>query len=54
MAGMFKDAADPAAGMAAWRLPFMIAGALCVIAAVCILMVKPLPSRSGEARASEA
>ena len=50
MAGMFKDAADPAAGVGAWRLPFMIAGALCVLAAVLIFSVRPLRA-SGRASA---
>jgi len=42
MAGMFKDAADPAAGSEAWLLPFIVAGVLSIIAGVLLFRVKPL------------
>ena len=40
MAGLFKDAADPAVGVAAWRVPFTIAGALCIVAAALVVLVR--------------
>ncbi len=40
MAGMFKDAGD-GKGVEAWLLPFVIAGALCLIAAMLALAARP-------------
>ena len=61
MAGMFKDAASADAGVGAWMLPFMIAGALSVVAALLVLRVKPFSlgsvsagkTRPDEPKASE-
>ena len=49
MAGMFKDAASADAGAGAWMLPFMIAGALSLVAAVLVLRVRPLSLSLGRA-----
>jgi len=42
MAGMFKDAANPAAGSEAWLLPFIVAGVLSIVAGALVFRVKPL------------
>jgi len=52
MAAVFKDAADPAAGVAVWRMPFMIAGGLCAVAALLVLMVRPIRAEGEEATAA--
>jgi len=56
MAGTFKDASSADAGVGAWMLPFMIAGALSIVAAVLVLrvgrlMLNPEPARRRGLRA---